>query len=60
MKVKFLKDHLRFRKDEIAHITDESANYFIRCNVAIEIKMDSPKEVKIQMPNDKKSKSKKK
>jgi hypothetical protein len=38
MKVKFLKDHMQHKTDDEADVHEEQANYFIRCNVAEEVK----------------------
>lgn len=59
-KVKFLKDHLRHRVGEKALITDEAANYFIKCGVAVEIKeVTGPLEPKPNtLPNVKTRKKK--
>lgn len=49
MKVKFIKDHLRYRSGQVADIVDASANYFIKCGVAKEY-VNVPKETKIEVP----------
>jgi hypothetical protein len=36
MRVKFLKDHNRHRKGEVADVLLEAGNYYVRCNVAVQ------------------------
>lgn len=49
-KIKFLKDHLRHKAGEKALITDEAANYFIKCGVAVELKSEPVTEIKEEKP----------
>jgi hypothetical protein len=54
MKVEFLKDHLKYKKDTTAEVDDPRGNYFIRTGVAkeakrtkkeaVEVKEETPKE----------------
>ena len=57
-RLKFIKAHWRHRIGEVALLDDAAADYFLKCNVAIEVKADAP-EVKISAPK-KTRKSKKK
>lgn len=38
MKVKFLKDHVNYVKDEVVELNKDLANYLINCGVVIEVK----------------------
>lgn len=59
-KVKFLKDHLRHKKGEVALILEEAAAYFIRCNVAVVVKDMKAIEPEKATKGDKKAPGRKK
>lgn len=60
MVIKFVKDHLRHKAGEVADIVDAQAEYFIRCNVAIQVKAEQPKvQQPVQTPKKKRTTKKK-
>lgn len=44
-KIKFLKDHIGFKKDQIVESADGAANnYFVRCGIAEFVKEEKTKK----------------
>ena len=57
MKVIFLKDHLQYKENQVAEVSDNRGNYFVCTRVAKEYS-EAKKDIKPK--NERKHKSKKK